>query len=285
MGFNFKKKLVLKYERKYEFIKDEVSYECSLDELGFGWASTKYNPLDVHHEFLIFSLKITRNYNQTANNLSQSGKATTSIVGSLMPVLHVDYFNENKEYRLPKYVMFGSSEKLADIKVNIYPIGPGELEECSAFGSLTRVAERYTYTEYIRIEIKIDESRFNEYVRLIENDLINHSRLIIRGASGFYSQCKPFNFSPYIYPEIKVLIDEHKVDGEEASPIKLSRLDTIEEFELELTTKNELERSKLRDEVYGIKGLIGDLKTPLWIIALICILIAILIIIWIKTPK
>jgi hypothetical protein len=105
------------------------------------------------------------------------------------------------------------------------------------------------------------------------------------GASGFYSQCKPFNFSPYSYPEIKVLIDEHEVDGEAASPIKLSRLDTIEKFEFELKTKNELERSKLRDEVYGIKDLIGDLKTPLWIITLSCILIAILIISWIKTPK
>jgi hypothetical protein len=255
MKINFKKKLSVLNENMPVWLKTD-----SLFEVGFGIYNSRgvfygrpkqYYPYKQQVRFSIKNLMVGRMHN-VINDLSneiRTTKISKFILGDLEPKL----LNSEDEIGRPQYSKFCSSQKIEKFDLHI---SVSELED-------QEICQVSPGEDSILIILEISENRFNEYVRLIENNLIDRANILIKGVPGIY---KP-RTSIFTSHPIKILGKE-QIDGEEDK----NRIDRywsrdVEEFEVILIS-DKFESTKLGKGLISIQDLLGHLKLPIWILVL-----------------
>ena len=255
MKINFIKKLsVLDENMPVRLITD------SLFEVGFGIYNSRgvfygrpkrYYPYKQQVRFSIRNLIVGREH-KVINDLSNEIRTTQIrkfILGDLEPKL----LNSEDEIGRPRYSKFCSSQKIEKFDLHIWVSEPEDQETCQVIPG----------EDSISIILEISENRFNEYVRLIENNIIDRANLLIKGVPGFY---RP-STSMFNFPQIKILGKE-QIDGEEDwHRIERYWSRDVEEFEVTLIT-DKFESTKLGKGLIAIQDLLGHLKLPIWILVL-----------------
>jgi hypothetical protein len=268
MRLNLKTRLALGYTHRKRVFKGQTYYTHLIEEsLGY------YNNLGyfygISREYLLFeedlcfkisNLRISRT-NKSINQVPSD--LITEIYGDLDPSR--DWSKDDSSP--PRYSNFLSSKIIEDFGLNIKVSISDDQETCTA----------YQHNEKIQVILNIAENRLNEYVRLIENDLIYYAYLTIKGVPGFYSSVG----ASLTFPRIKVLGSQKVVFASEMEDDGFGKISrdfsdgVVEEFEVELVTHG-FDSTKLGKALNTIQKQLTKLGFPIWIIVL-----GVLVLLWI----
>lgn len=148
------------------------------------------------------------------------------------------YWSDQFE-RTTEFSMFGTDRTFKKFDLSIEQSDSGQ-ECCWLWGSPGYETEIDFRSEIsddtIVVNIQLNSSRFNEFVRLIEEKRVDLATIRLSGVDGFYSTWSPSIRTDYI----KVLTSYQTVEGLDGVEVNLPKLGHVDDFEISLTTRNDL---------------------------------------------
>jgi len=238
MEYNLEKKVILNTESKHK-----NDYEWSINELAEGKKSEDYIPYDRPLFFNLSSLSIVRELNIVENQpefVPEKVKENTYISGELHP---------EKTF----FSMFGTDRKVNKFELSIIStsrsLPEDQQEYCDINGvQISTPAFSEVMEDSIYIFIHVSETRLKEFIRLIENDLIQSGSVVLMFVPGIYSIWNPQNRTE----PLKVLLKDTDVEGANDSLLKIPRLITVDDFNIELITSRKMQIENTTEANTGI---------------------------------
>jgi hypothetical protein len=264
MEYNLEKKVILNTESKHK-----NDYEWSINELAEGKKSEDYIPYDGPLFFNLSSLSIYRELSIVEDHpevLSNVIKKNQGIVENQLEFspdkVSVNiYISGELHPEKTFFSMFGTDRKVNKFELSIIStsrsLPEDQQEYCDIRGvQISTPALSEVMEDSIHIFIHVSETRLKEFIRLIENDLIQSASVVLMFVPGIYSIWNPQNRTE----PLKVLLEDIGVEGANDSLLKIPRLNTVGDFNIELITSRKMQTEKTTEANTGILKFLGKAR-------------------------
>ena len=165
-------------------------------------------PFNYNIYFSVSNLNIRTNFNNDPSDSFEKINPHVQIRGELISGI---VQNNHAVTNVVEYSILGVNRKINSFEFTIQQAEfDTESEHCTLFTQIAHeyeVSFRYTQvTDSLIFEIRLNQSRFQKLLKLIQSENIDSIHLLVSGVEGFYS-----DWSPSIFPHsIKVLSDNDK---------------------------------------------------------------------------
>jgi hypothetical protein len=165
-------------------------------------------PFNYNIYFSVSNLNIRTNFNNDPSDSFEKINPHVQIRGELISGI---VQNNHAVTSVVEYSILGVNRKINSFEFTIQQAEfDTESEHCTLFTQIAHEYEvgfRYTQVpDSLIFEIRLNQSRFQKLLKLIQSENIDSIHLLVSGVEGFYS-----DWSPSIFPHsIKVLSDNDK---------------------------------------------------------------------------
>jgi hypothetical protein len=306
MDYRLDKKI--KYNPDSEF---KNLYKWSLSEVGDGRSRENQIPWNWSFYFTVNALCVSRSISIEINGEAEKKVGNSKQISGVMysgSCRDGETFDDDVIF-----AMFGTDRLIKSFALSIHEADTEEQEICSIWGCPSYEYEidfRYTTTDDdVTVNVGLKRELFNDLVRLIEAKQIESAVVRLSGVSGFYSDWSPAISTNHV----KILTSSHEIEGLEGVDIEPPKLGSVSDIDIYLKSVNNLNaksnlknknfyqqfdevdaedetKSSLLDQI-GFNRLIPDenatkakefnyytklissLKSPLWLIFFVLVLI------------
>jgi hypothetical protein len=308
MDYKLERKVGINYETKhkslYEWCLSE--YDDSGKQIGSDQIPWPWNFYFIGSSFKVVNYVSIENESDDDGRETSTVKHHTRIVGILHSGCCRDGENLTDDVN---FSMFGTGRTVKDFQICIYQAKDNETESCS----LTAIPSYETeidfrdevQDDFVGFDVTLHKEKFTEFVRLLEQRSVDSVLLRVGKVAGIFSEWSP-SISTY---KAKILSRMHKIDGMIDGKFKPQSVGDVGEFELNFVTLNKLyvkqsfppfnvekafenpvidewveepslqsasdsqEHERFASSMALAVKLIGSLKTPLWCIFAVLVLL------------
>lgn len=239
MDYNLDRKVVINYDTEFNSL-----YKWCLNEFDENNKKIGTDLIPWHWSFYFIgsSFKVVRSVSiehevQDDGEEKNTVKQNTRIVGTLHSGFCRDGVNLDDDV---KFSMFGTGRRIKDFQVCIYQVESDDREACrmTAIPSYEMELDfrNEIQDDFVGFDVTLNKERFSELVRLLEEKSVDSVWLRVSRVSGIYSEWSPSISTRFA----KILSNSHEVEGIKEDSFQPKVVENVGEFELNFATLNKL---------------------------------------------